>query len=345
MNKISYKTVHNCFKMNGNHFNNQQMLEVAYSYIKEGDAYEQQVGNFFLDWFDNNSFLYLQTSGTTGAPKSIKIEKQAMVNSALATGDFFELEPTNKVLHCLPAQYIAGKMMFVRAFVLGLDIDFVHPSLHPLNKNETKYDFAAMIPLQAQNSLHKLHNIKKLIIGGVKMNPNLEKSLITVKSEIFETYGMTETITHIAAKRVGEQGFKVLPNINIKVDNRNCLVIDAPKISNDTIITNDLVEMIGKNQFSYLGRLDNVVNSGGIKLIPEQIEDKLSDKIESRFFVTGIPDNDLGEKLILVIEGNKYEVNDNIFNQLSKHQKPKEIVFVSKFQETENGKILRKESI
>jgi o-succinylbenzoate---CoA ligase len=103
--------------------------------------------------------------------------------------------------------------------------------------------------------------------------------------------------------------------------------------------------MIGKNQFSYLGRLDNVVNSGGIKLIPEQIEDKLSDKIESRFFVTGIPDNDLGEKLILVIEGNKYEVNDNIFNQLSKHQKPKEIVFVSKFQETENGKILRKESI
>ena len=343
MDTITYKNVHNHFKLNGFHLDRNDLCRVAYSFIKEGEDHEKSVGDFILDWFDNKSYLELNTSGTTGTPKSIRIEKQAMVNSALATGDFFNLSPGDKALHCLPTKFIAGKMMFVRSFILGLDMDFVAPSSHPMLRNDTKYDFVAMVPLQAQNSLAELKNVKKMIVGGVKMSKSLEKSLSKLKTETYETYGMTETITHIAAKKIGEKYFSTLPNIKISQDDRNCMVIDAPTISNDTIVTNDLVELINENQFGYLGRIDNVINSGGIKLIPEQIEDKLSNSIHSRFFVTGVQDPVLGEKLILVIEGEKQSLDESTFNDLDKYEKPKEVFYVSKFIETPNGKIKRRE--
>ena len=343
MNTITYKNVHNHFKLNGYHLDRNDLCRVAYSFIKEGDDYEKSVGDFILDWFDQKPYLELNTSGTTGTPKNIRIEKQAMVNSALATGDFFHLSPGDKALHCLPTKFIAGKMMFVRSFILGLDMDFVAPSSHPMQNNDSKYDFVAMVPLQAQNSLAELKNVKKMIVGGAKMSKSLEKSLSKLKIEAYETYGMTETITHIAAKKIGENYFTTLPEIKVSQDDTNCLVIDAPKISSQNIVTNDLVELINENQFGYLGRIDNVINSGGIKLIPEQIEDKLSHKIHSRFFVTGIQDPVLGEKLIMVIEGDKQDLDESTFNELDKYEKPKEVFYVSKFIETSSGKIRRKE--
>ena len=341
---LTYQNVHNLFKLNGFHLNRNDLCRVAYSFIKEGEEFEKSVGDFILDWFDNKSFIEMNTSGTTGTPKLIRVDKQAMVNSALATGDFFELEPGGKALHCLPTKFIAGKMMFVRGFILGLDVDFVAPSSHPLLHNDTKYDFVAMVPLQAQNSLSALKNVKKMIVGGAKMSKIIENGLSKLNSKVFETYGMTETITHIAAKQVGERAFSVLPNIKITKDDRNCLVIDAPLISNDQICTNDIVELVGENQFVFLGRMDNIINSGGIKLIPEKIEEKLSDKIESRFFVTSTEDAHLGEKLILVIEGEKQLLDTTIFDSLDKYEKPKEVFFVSQFIETANGKVKRKET-
>ena len=341
---ITYQNVHNLFKLNGFHLNRNDLCRVAYSFIKEGEEFEKSAGDFILDWFDNKSYIEMNTSGTTGTPKLIRVDKQAMVNSALATGDFFELEPSDKALHCLPTKYIAGKMMFVRGFILGLEVDFIAPSSHPLLYNDTKYDFVAMVPLQAQNSLSALKNVKKMIVGGAKMSKILESGLSKLNSKVFETYGMTETITHIAAKEVGERAFSVLPNIQITTDDRNCLVIDAPLISNEQICTNDIVELVGENQFVFLGRMDNIINSGGIKLIPEKIEEKLSDKIESRFFVTSTEDADLGEKLILVIEGKKQTLDTTIFDSLDKYEKPKEVFFVSQFIETANGKIKRKET-
>jgi O-succinylbenzoic acid--CoA ligase len=342
MKKVTYKNVHNLFKLNGFHLDKQDLCRVSYCLIKEGDEFEKSIGDFLLDWFDDKSYIDLQTSGTTGEPKIIRTNKQTMVNSALATGDFFELSPGDKALYCLPTKYIAGKMMLVRSFILGLDIDFVAPSSHPLAKNDTKYDFVAMVPLQAQNSLAGLKNVKKMIVGGAKMSKSLEKSLLKVNTKVYETYGMTETITHIAAKKVGEKAFSLLPNIQISQNDKNCLVIDAPKISVEPIITNDLVEIIDGNQFIFLGRSDNVVNSGGIKLIPEQIEEKLANEINSRFFVGGIADSVLGEKLILVIEGEKPTSDKIVFEMLDKYEKPKEVFYVSKFMETENGKIKRK---
>jgi len=345
MSKLTHKNVHNYFKLNGYHLSGKDLCQVGYSYIKEGDVYERAIGEFLLDWFDDKEYIEMTTSGTTGLPKLVKLEKQAMIQSALATGDFFGLEPGNKALLCLPVQFIAGKMMLVRSLILGLDLDIVSPSTEPLANNSTKYDFVAMVPLQVQNSIEGLKNIKKLIIGGAKMDSALEEKLLPLKTEIYETYGMTETITHIAAKRVGDSVFSILPNVKISKDDRDCLVISVASISDEPIVTNDLVELINENQFIFLGRIDNVINSGGVKLIPEQIEAKLIGKIDARFFVTGIPDTILGEKLILVIEGEKQEFASDFFDVLGKFEKPKEIVFVPKFKENENGKLLRKPSL
>jgi o-succinylbenzoate---CoA ligase len=341
----TYESVHNAFKLNGFHLNKEDLCRVAYSFIKEGEDFEKPVGDFLLDWFDGKSYIEMHTSGSTGIPKIIRVDKQAMVNSALATGDFFELHAGNKALHCLPVKYVAGKMMLVRAMILGLDLEFVAPSSHPLRNVEGNFDFAAMVPLQTQNSISELHRIKKLIVGGAKINSALENQLKKLPTQVFETYGMTETISHIAAKSVGEKAFTVLPNVTISYDDQNCLDIHAPRISDDVIETNDVVELVNENQFVFLGRIDNVINSGGIKLLPEQIEEKLADKIEQRYFISSKEDKELGEKIILVIEGTSFDVATSIFDELDKYEKPKEILFVPKFKETGNGKIIRKESL
>ncbi|NHM06935.1 AMP-binding protein [Flavobacterium sp. CYK-4] len=345
MSTPTYHNVHNSFKLDGFHLNREDLCRVAYSFIKEGEDFEKPVGSFILDWFDDRPYLEMPTSGTTGKSKNIRLDKQAMVNSALATGDFFDLAPGDKVLQCLPVKYIAGKMMLVRGFILGLDMDLVAPNSTPLHKNETEYDFVAMVPLQAQQSIKQLKQVKKMIIGGAKLHEKLEKQLLKSQTIAYETYGMTETITHIAAKRIGEKAFTVLPNVTISYDDNNCLVIHAPRISDEVIRTNDIVELVNENQFIFLGRFDNVVNSGGIKLIPEQIEAKLSGKIEQRFILSGKPDQTLGEKLVLIIEGEKQPIDEAVFESLDKYEKPKEVLFVPKFKETENGKIIRKDTL
>ncbi|MBL0012431.1 MAG: AMP-binding protein [Flavobacterium sp.] len=344
MSNPTYHNVHNSFKLEGFHMNKEDLCRVAYSFIKEGEEFEKPVGDFLLDWFDDKSYIDMQTSGSTGAPKTIRISKQAMVESAIATGDFFDIHPGQKVLQCLPVKYIAGKLMFIRAFILGLEMNFVAPTSTPLYNNDTEYDFVAMVPLQAKHSLKELRKVKKVIIGGSMISKALENELKKLPTEVYETYGMTETITHIAAKRIGEKSFTVLPNVTISYDDRNCLVIHAPRISDDIIITNDLVELVNENQFVFLGRFDNIVNSGGIKLIPEQIEKKLAGKIEGRYFVTGKKDEELGEKLILIVEGEKREIDNAVYSDLDKYEKPKEVYFVAKFKETENGKIMRNET-
>jgi O-succinylbenzoic acid--CoA ligase len=343
-NTVTYKNVHNHFKLNGFHLTKEDLCRIAYSFIKEGEDFEQSVGDFLLDWFDDKSYIDMYTSGTTGSPKPIRIDKNAMVQSAIATGDFFNLQPGNRVLHCLPANYVAGKMMFVRSFILGLDMDFVPPSSHPLEHNDQKYDFAAMVPLQAKNSIDKLSNIKKIIIGGVKIHKSLEQELVKLPIEIYETYGMTETITHIAAKKVGVEAFTTLPNVTVSVNEHQCLEIVAKNIGIEKIVTNDIVKLISDTQFVWLGRFDNVINSGGIKIMPEQVESKLSTLIPRRYFVNGVPDETLGEKVVLYVEGLPMDIDHSVFDVLDKYEKPKEIVFISKFKETVTGKIMREES-
>lgn len=340
---ISYKNVHNHFRINGQYFTKKNMLLLGSEFIKDGNHFEKAFGLFVLDWFDKSDTIRLRTSGTTGEPKEIQVLKQAMVDSALATGDFFNLQPKDKALCCLPIDFIAGKMMIVRAFILGLDMDFIAPTAYPLENIKTEYDFCAMTPMQVENSTNQLQHIKKLIIGGSQLPYSLEQKLKNCSTLSYETYASTETLTHIAARKVGDKNFKLLPNISIALDNRGCLVIDAPRISSHKIVTNDLVDIHSETEFNWIGRIDNVVNSGGIKLFPEKIEAELNGKIPHRYFVGGVADTLLGEKLVLFIEATKYELPTIIFEGLDNYKKPKSILFLDKFPETESGKIKRRE--
>ncbi len=345
LENVTYEFVHPSFKLHGIHFNRLDLIQNIEVIIKEGEEFQKDLAKFIFDWFNKLPYLEVTTSGTTGKPKIIKIDKQAMVNSALATGNYFDLWPGNKVLHCLPIRFIAGKTMLVRAFILGLDVDFVKPNSRPLKYIDTKYDFAAMVPMQVQNSLEDLGNVKKIIIGGAIISQKLEKQILKLPIEAYETYGMTETITHVAARRVGEKAFTVLPNVKISTDENNCLLINAPRISKNTIVTKDIVKIVNDKQFEFLGRFDNIINSGGIKLMPELIEAKLAKYINKRFFVAGVADVLLGEKLILIVEGAHQTLDEAIFSSLDKYEKPKEVKFLEKFIETENCKILRNETL
>lgn len=352
----NFNKVHNRFKFNGHHFSHEELKEVAYSLVKEGKPYERVTGDFLLDWLNTDDFLYVKTSGSTGTPKNVKLQKQAMVNSAIATGDFFGLEPGNKAIDCLPSHYIAGKMMLVRAMILGLEIDCVEPSTHPIFDYETAYDFCAMIPLQLKHTINYTHNIKTIIIGGSKLTKPLLERIARSKSRFFETYGMTETVTHVAVKRLkskvhqGEDVFRALPEVSFTQDDRDCLVIHAPNLVDEDLITNDIVDLKSDQSFKWLGRFDNVVNSGGVKLFPEQIEDKLQAMIDERFIVASEPDDTLGERLILIIENPRDSVNSfkkriQLITSLTKYEVPKKIYTSDKFVETVNGKIQREKTI
>lgn len=344
--KITYKNVHNRFKFNGIHLNFKQIKRVAVSYIKEGDEFEKIIFKFLLNWLDDEPYIEVQTSGTTGKPKTIKIEKQYVVASALSTGDFLNLNPGDSALLCLSADYIAGKLMMVRALILGLELDAVAPSSSPLTSITKKYDFVAMVPMQVEQSIAQLNQIRTLIIGGSEINLILKEKLQNSSIIIFETFGMTETVSHVAMKRIENNYFEALPNVTFSKDDRSCLIIDAPKVAKKTIITNDLVELISNQKFIWKGRFDNIINSGGVKLSPEEIESKLQGKILNRFFIGSQGDEKLGQKVILIIES-KVDLNLDvkIFENLSKYEVPKKVYYINEFVETENNKVNRNETL
>lgn len=333
--------IHPDFQLNGKNFDYIDLIAEANNLYKNGTLFEKGIGSFLLKWLNNEEYIFVQTSGSTGVPKQIYIPKSAMIASAKATGSFFNLQAQSSALLCLSADYIAGKMMLVRAMVLGLKLDYVEPSSQPLAGIYKKYNFVAMVPMQIEASFEQLNQITILIIGGAKLNSKLAAKLKDVSTNVYETYGMTETVSHIALKKISEDYFSVLPNIKIGIDERQCLVIEAPLLYAEKIITNDSVEIINDNQFILKGRIDNIINSGGIKIFPEELEEKLSLKIDQRFFFTSQLDERLGEQLILIVEGTPFAISNNVFDDFSKYQIPKAIYFVDQFVETGNGKINR----
>ena len=349
----SWQNIHKSFRLNGNSFSRDALKEVAYSLVKEGVDHEKTIGDFLLDWCSGKDSVEVQTSGSTGTPKKIVLQKSQMHNSALATGQYFNLKPGDSALLCLPVTSIAGKMMLVRAMVLGLELDFVKPSSEPLKETAKAYDFSAMVPLQAEKSIEHLDGIKTLLLGGAPVSPSLQRQLKNSSSRIFETYGMTETITHIAARQICPKvlaDFELLPHVKISQDERKCLIIDAPNISESPVVTNDIVEVTSETSFKWLGRYDNVINSGGIKLIPEQIEAKLSSMSTYRLFVVGLPDETLGQKLVLIVEGSIEEGKSVMASikkdkVLAKYEIPKDVVSVEKFIETKTGKVHREKTL
>ncbi|TMU57670.1 AMP-binding protein [Flagellimonas algicola] len=369
MRNLSWHKIHPSFKLNGIHYPFDELLEVGYSLIKEGIPFEKSIGDFLVEWGMDTPVVMVQTSGSTGTPKDISLTKEHMVNSALSTGSYFNLQPGDTALLCLPCSSIAGKMMLIRALVLGLELDYVEPSSTPLSGIGKNYDFSAMVPLQVEKSLTQFDQIKTLIIGGASVSLELREKLKTIPAQCYETYGMTETITHVAVKAIQnsklkiensenpkveqsngrtiqQSNFSALPNITFSQDNRGCLVIDAPKISDKPVVTNDIVALHSETEFQWLGRFDSVINSGGVKLIPEQIEQKIAPLVAARFFVVGIPDETLGQKLVLVIEGEETDSSELLqqiksLKDLEKYEVPKDILYSSTFFETTSGKVDR----
>ena len=313
---------------------------------------------FILEWLNENKQVKAKTSGSTGTPKSILLEKAKMIESAKMTGEFFKFQKDDKALLCLSPQYIAGKMMLVRAIVWQMSLICVKPDGHPLDTLDSNIDFAAMIPLQVSNSIHnktQLEKVKTILIGGGVIDKNLEDKLDQIKAKFFSSFGMTETLSHVAIKTLNgpnkSNAYKALNGIAFTIDDRDCLKIKAHKLLTKEIVTNDIVKLTSSTEFEWLGRFDHVINSGGIKLFPEQIEEKLSSYINQAFFLIGIPDTYLGEKMILLIESNdhseeqKKKILTKIEPYLENFQSPRNIFTVSKFKRTSTGKIQRKATL
>jgi O-succinylbenzoic acid--CoA ligase len=307
-----------------------------------------RLSGFLKEWYSENPFLEVKTSGSTGIPKIIRLDKERMINSALMTCSFLQLKEGDKALLCMSLDYIAGKMMVVRSLVAGLNLLIIEPDGHPLKSiTGDGYDFSAMVPLQVYNSIKEkssLEKIKYLIIGGGTIGEELEKELCRLSNNIYSSYGMTETLSHIALRKItgsdSSSNYIPLDGIKISLSKENTLVVDAPLLSEGTVYTNDIAEIYIDGSFKITGRLDNIINSGGIKIQPEKLEEMLNPLINKPFAISSVKDEKFGEIVVLVVETKTEEA---ILNELPQYYRPRKVVVIDKIPLTQTGKIRRKE--
>ena len=328
------------------------LIQFCKNEINTGTAPDWKIGvyRFILDFLNNSETITQQTSGTTGKHKIIELQKKSMVASAKNTIDFFQLKEGDIAVLCLPIQYIAGKMMVVRALVDGLNLKLIQPSGTPDFSGIEETDFCAMVPMQASNLLQKKlwPKIKTLILGGAETGQELLEQLQHLETSIYETYGMAETSSHVALKQLNgkqpETTFTALPDVQLSTDERDCLVINATYLP-EKVVTNDRVEMVAPNQFKWLGRFDNLINSGGIKIQPEILEKQFQEILQNPCAIIGKSDELLGEKMVLVVESAKAENPEKLLAELSPHfdrkMLPKEIYFIQDLPRNKSFKVDR----
>lgn len=307
------------------------------------------VAKFLDEWYNDNDFIVAHTSGSTGTPKPIKLAKSDLKESALSTCKIFNIKSESIMVLPLSPDYIAGKMMIVRAIVSGATLWVEKPSNTPLKQDYGTIDLLPIVPSQIESiiSNHQKHNIRSLIVGGGAIPRLTEEKLINTGIRAYATYGMTETCSHVALREIMPNNdiYKAINGISFSVDNRNCLIINPDMCySYGRIITNDIVNLLDKYTFNWLGRFDNVINTAGIKVFPEQIEKALSQVINLPFYVIGTPDDKWGEAVTLYIESEN--INLEILQQkiqplLDKYSMPKKIKCVKQFLRTNSGKIKR----
>lgn len=312
------------------------------------------IDEFYQEWNNTEDKLLVHTSGSTGKPKPLWVEKRRMEASANITCDFLGLKKGDTALLCMSLDYIAGKMMVVRSIVRELNLIVVTPSGHPLSNIKTPIDFAAMVPLQVYNSLQepiereRLMRIKNLIIGGGAIDDELATTLKSFPNAVWSTYGMTETLSHIALRRLsGEEAsdwYTPFPSVKISLNEDNCLVIDAPLVNQEQLTTNDIAE-IHNGQFRILGRKDNVIVSGGVKIQIEEVEKLLKPHLRNTFLITKRQDKKYGEIVVMLTESeNTTEIESICEKVLPKFWQPKVYISVKEIPLTETGKLARKEA-
>ena len=347
--------IHPEFRLNGFSHTESTLMDSAYSLIKEGEPYELEIGDFLMDWLSQGDTLTVSTSGTTGAPKKMQIARSKMIASARLTGTFFDLSPGNSCLLALPARYIAGKMMLVRALVLGLHLTYVEPAASAIPYNE-EYDFTALVPMQVKGSLKQIDQIGTLLIGGAPIPLDLYASLEKSKADIYETFGMTETLTHVAARRLNhtlsgkaEHVFTALPGVRFSQDERECLVLDAKHLDLEGWATHDVIELISDTEMVWKGRFDHVINSGGVKIHPEYLQNQLGAALNRAVLIGSVPDEELGEKLIGVVEGDidlqQLDKQIDAIDDLNPYEKPKIWFNLPAFVRNDAGKLDREANL
>lgn len=318
----------------------------------------------FISWWADDSIQQIEvhTSGSTGTPKAITHTKQAMLASAEATCATLQIRQGCEALLCLPANKIGGMMMIVRSIYNRMDLHCIQPDTKPIDAlpDDNEIYFAALTPMQIKyvkddyNTYRKMERINTIILGGETPSPKLIDYMRHATNNIYATFGMTETISHIALKKVNgikpDEHYTTLQGISIATDDRSCLVIDAPALNVHQLHTNDIVNLASPTQFDWLGRYDNVINTGGIKIYPESIEQKLMQLIKVPFFIAGIPDDATGQKPVIVLETDNlsksdYEELNCFFKQLSKYERPRDIISVRNFVRTGNGKVDRNKTL
>lgn len=317
------------------------------------------IDDFYKEWNNPSDKILVHTSGSTGKPKPIWVEKSRMEASARITCDFLGLQEGDTALLCMSLDFIAGKMMVVRSLVLGLELIVSSPSGHPLSNEKWKeigmndITFAAMVPLQVYNSLQvpeereRLMRIKHLIIGGGAIDDELEQALKTFPNAVWSTYGMTETLSHIALRRLSgndsSDWYTPFPSVNISLDHDGCLVIDAPLVCPEVLKTNDMAE-IRNGQFRILGRKDNVIVSGGIKIQMEEVERLLKQHIKNPFLITKRKDNKFGEIVVMLTTDNTNDAKTICERVLPKYWQPRAYLSIKEIPSTPTGKPARKEA-
>lgn len=313
-----------------------------------------QTSDFIQEWQSESPYIKVHTSGSTGAPKEMLVEKSRMVASAQMTIRFLKLHEGDTALLCMPLEYIAGKMMVVRSIVGKLDLITVTPSSHPLAGPLPHIHFAAMVPMQVKKTLdvpieaEKLSTIDNLIIGGGSIDKQLERQLNNLPCAVWSTYGMTETLSHIAMRRVNGYNasdyYTPLPGVNLSLSQDSTLIIDAPSLCAEKLITNDIAELMPDGSFRIIGRRDNTVNSGGIKIQIEEVERLL--RCDGSFRITSIPDDTLGETLVILVTSDTDKQQIDILreksNTLPRYWRPRYIARVNKLPLTGTGKPDRK---
>ena len=317
------------------------------------------VEEFLAEWHQDSPTVLVHTSGSTGKPKPMLVEKRRMEASARITCQFLGLKEGDTALLCLPLDYIAGKMMMVRALTCGLHLISVSPSSHPLANGQWSMvngqcTFAAMVPLQVWNSLQvpeereRLMQIRHLIIGGGAINDELAEALKDFPHAVWSTYGMTETLSHIALRRLNgserSDWYTPFEGVTISLNEDNCLCIDAPAVHEGGLVTNDIAELDGQ-RFRILGRKDNVICSGGVKIQIEEVERLLHAHISTPFMITKVPDTRLGETVVLLTTATDVEPLRAVCQQvLPPYWRPRYFFTTAQLPMTPTGKPARAEA-
>lgn len=322
---------------------------------------DSAASEFHAEWNSGSPTLTAHTSGSTGAPKEIRLPRADMLFSALATNNFFGINHLSILVSPLSASYIAGKMMIVRALLADCPIIFLPPSSRPLSLlspsllGGSSISLLPIVPAQLPGLLDYLATnqdvrVDNVIIGGAPLSPEAEKTLLSpdIPFRAFATYGMTETCSHVALRPlfIPDAPFEAMPGIEFEIHpTRASLIISSPHYSFRRLITNDAVQLLSPTSFRWLGRIDNVINSGGIKLHPELLERQLSPAIHAPFYLTSAPSERWGEELVMVVEGadiNPQEIIDICHRTLpdSKHC-PRRVIIMPEIPRTPSGKIIR----